>query len=319
MTKVLNLQPFDVQKCEILVNPNDIRRDLHIYVDYMRNREVKRAYRSNDLPSADYKRIIKLMGHPEIPQTDEFGGPSWLDYVDRLALELGWVDYDTEGEYVGYSSQSPSFPDNYIVFVQKNYEEFLAKSPLEQEVHLLTALIQKGARKKRDFDYDANEFYSQSILGWLDSFPTWGAATGVMPSLDFTEIRRFLFDLLALCEDGVWYSTASLIAYLKKNHPYFLIPQKPKPDRWGRKTTRYGNFFESKERYGHSRDPIPDDASDGFERVEGRYVERFLENIPLTLGYVDVAYTQKRGGGYPEKGRLQAFRVNRRFLHLMQG
>ena len=51
--------------------------------------------------------------------------------------------------------------------------------------------------------------------------------------------------------------------------------------------------------------------------MEGRYVERFLEGIPLTLGYVDVAYAKERVGGYPNRGKLRAFRVNRRFLHLM--
>ena len=42
-----------------------------------------------------------------------------------------------------------------------------------------------------------------------------------------------------------------------------------------------------RDRHIHESDP------DGFERVEGRYVERFLESIPLVLRYVDVAYERK--------------------------
>jgi len=321
MTEKLHLEPFDVRNCDVMVNSYDIRRDLHIYIDYVRNREVKRAYRSNELPKADSKRILKLMGHIEdLEVINQNLGSAWLDYVDELALELGWVDYDTEGVYVGYSSHSPSFPDNYVKFRQERYEQFLAKSPREQELHLLDAMIHMGAKGSRKYDYyDINEFYTQSVLGRLDSFSTRGSATGIMPSLDFPKIRRFLFDLLVRCGDGVWCSTASLIAYLKANHPYFLIPKKTRPDRWGKKATRYGNFHEGKELYGYSKDPIPDDAPDGFERVEGRYVERFLEGIPLTLGYVDVAYAKQRRGGYPSRGMLLAFRVNPRFLHLMEG
>ncbi|HEY52207.1 MAG TPA: hypothetical protein G4N94_01985 [Caldilineae bacterium] len=321
MTKKLILEPFDVRHSDVMVNSGDLRRDLHIYIDYIRHRQVKRAYRSNELPKADSKRILKLMGRVEdIGAVNQNRDSAWLDYVEQLALALGWVHYDTEGVYVGYSSQSPSFPDNYIEFEQERYEQFLAKSPREQEMSLLETMIRLGAKGRRKYAYhDLNEFYEQSVLGRLDSFSTAGSAMGIMPSLDFPKIRRFLFDLLARCEADAWFSTASLIAYLKANHPYFLIPKNLKSDRWGRKTARYGNFRESKELHGYSREPIPDDAPDGFERVEGRYVERFLEGIPLTLGYVDVAYAKKRRGGYPSRGMLQAFRVHPRFLHLMAG
>ncbi len=320
MTDKLPIKTFDVSRCDIMVTPYDIRRDLHIYIDYVRHREIKRMYRSNDLPKAHSKRLLKLMGHEEeIEYIGQSWGPTWLDYVDRLALELGWVKYDTKGVYVGYTSQTPSFPDNFIEFLEDNYKAYLAKSPLEQEQTLLETLIHRGTQKRSEQGYDLNEFYSESILGRLHGFTTWGAATGVMPSLRFSKIRRFLLDLLARCEPGVWCSTASLIAYLKKHHPYFLIPKNPGKNRWNKKVSRYGNFYEGKSLYSYNRDPIPDDAPDGFERVEGRYVERFLEGIPLILGYVDVAYAKKYHGGYPERNRLRAFRVHPHFVHLMRG
>jgi hypothetical protein len=60
---------------------------------------------------------------------------------------------------------------------------------------------------------------------------------------------------------------------------------------------RYGNFHESKEAWGHEID-IRERDPDSFERVEGRYVERFLEGIPLVLRYVDVAYARKPPGQF---------------------
>jgi hypothetical protein len=120
----------------------------------------------------------------------------------------------------------------------------------------------------------------------------------------------------------VWYSTASLVQYLKTEHPYFLIPKKlpPPKNRWEKPATRYGAFHESERNaWGYEID-ISETDPDAFERVEGRYVERFLENIPLTLHYVDVAYGEsalkKR---YPSLNDLRAFRVNERFLQLMRG
>lgn len=107
---------------------------------------------------------------------------------------------------------------------------------------------------------------------------------------------------------------------LKAEHPFFLIPKNPKFEhRWDEERGRYGNFHESKDHWGHEI-PIPEDAADAFERVEGRYVERFLEGIPLVMGYVEVAYRRAEYKGlFPEMSQLPAFRVNDRFLHAMAG
>jgi hypothetical protein len=84
-----------------------------------------------------------------------------------------------------------------------------------------------------------------------------------------------------------------LIQYLKTAHPFFLIPKEPRyKSRWDRKEGRYGNFREGEDRWKSNR-VISEHVPDAFERVEGRYVERFLEGIPLTLGYLDVAYSNQ--------------------------
>lgn len=314
----IKLTPIDVDGLDVFTNPCDVRKDLHTFIDYIRSRQVKRSHRSNDLSKTDLRRLAKLMTDPEaLDHIKEYGESPWVEYIDWLALELGFVSYDTEGVYAGYTSQEPSFPDNYIEFRADNYEKFLALSLAEQEHWLLERLI-------NDKSSSSSEFFSPAPLGRLDGFSSWGSALGLLPTLDFLEARWFLLDILNRCQSGVWYSTASLVQYLKNEHPYFLIPQKlpaPKPNRWGQSTpiTRYGNFHESKHTWGHEID-IPESAPDAFERVEGRYVERFLEDIPLTLHYVDVAYGESAYKNlYPSLNALRAFRVTERFLQLMQG
>ena len=271
-------------------NPHDALHDLHIYVQYMAGREVKRMTRNNEIPKADVKRLAKLMTNAAdlLEAVNEADGSSWLYFIDRLARTLGLVSYDIQGEYRGYSSSSPSFVDNYIIVSEKNYAKFLALAPAEQEKRILEVLI-IGKSEDRYERHTHNEFYETGVMGCLDGFISWGAATGIMPSLDFAPVRRFLLDLLKNCPPGEWVSVASLVAYLKANHPYFLIPKKIEPDRWGAVLPRYYNFHDGPERW-NSREHIPDDAPDGFERVEGRYVARFLEHIPLTLRLVELAY-----------------------------
>ena len=320
LNKPLPLETTTVSGLEVFSNPHHLRRDIHTFVAYIREREIKRAHRSNQLPKADAKRLAKLMSHPEcLADIEKEGYSWWIDEVDTLALKLGFVSYDTEGEYMGYSSHSPSFPDNYIEFKQKAYENFLALPLVEQETLLLKTMMT---------DKKYNEFYNSHLLSRLKSFSIWGSATGVMPHLKFPETRRFLLGLLTKLEAGTWYSTTSFIQYLKQNYPWFLIPEASKLPKesggWNqppRAMKRYGNFYESQQgrEYYREGDPVPDEAADGFERVEGRFLERFLEGIPLTLGYVDVAYSKKKYQGLmPERGIVEAFRVNGRFLQLMR-
>jgi hypothetical protein len=309
-----NLTPINIDKLSVFSNKYDLRQDLHAFVEYVKEHEIKRSHRSNALPGADTKRLAKLMSDPfAIKEVETDGFSSWVNYVDELALLLRFVKYDNVGSYAGYSSHQSSFPDNYIEFNTKKYEEFIDLQVLEQEKNLLEILL------KNYFDGN-NEFYMKSVLGRLSGFPTWGSRTGIMPGLDFARGRRFLIEILQYCKAGVWYSTSSLIQYLKKHHPFFLIPQMPKYEsKWDAEKGRYGNFHERTEKSGNGTNISEHDA-DAFERVEGRYVERFLEGLPLNLGYIEVAYSTKEYKGFlPEMDRLLAFRVNDKFLHVMSG
>jgi hypothetical protein len=309
-----NLTQINPTGLEIATDLPDLRRDLHVFIDYVRSRRVKRAVRSNSLTKADARRLAKLMSdagaESEIEDQDY---SEWQWYVDILALKLDFVEYDTVGVYAGYTSNEPSFPDNYIEFQAEEYARFLALSPAEQERTLLDTLIDDYAACK-------NEFFTESTVGLLTPFSSWGCGTGIMPTLNFAKIRRFLLDLLATLDVGVWYSTASLVDYLKEHHFYFLIPRKPQVNakaRWDGR--RYGNFYEAKNPW-NAEITVPDDAPDGFERVEGRYVERFLEGIPKLLGYVEVAYRPgKYTGLYPPRNMLQAFRTTESLGRALRG
>jgi hypothetical protein len=316
----MNLQLLDPKHLRIFSNDRDLLRDLFTYMTYVREHRIKRMTRTNEIPRTDSVRIAKLMGDPELVQvSQETGGAQWIDFIDELALRLKLVSYDTRGKYRGYSSSGPSFTENYVDVSTANYKKFLELSPAMQEKQILDTLVQ--ARSLRDFDdHSNNEFYKTSVLGELDSFGIWGSATGLMPTLKFPQVRLFLLNVLKDCDPGQWYSTASLVAYLKASHPYFLIPENtPKADRWGKVIGRYDNFHEGENQW-QQDNTVPPNAPDAFERVEGRYVERFLEGIPLTMRFLDVAYDPKPYKGIlPMRGTLKAFRINERFLRLMRG
>lgn len=306
------LARINVSDLDVRYNHLNLLRDLHVFVNYAQEREVKRLVRTNWLSKADNRRLAKVMTDTETAQAEiERNGYShWLDYVDRLALRLGLVDYDTQGEYIGYTSRSPSFHDNYVLVQEQTYRAFREKTPLEQEQRIFEDLLTSTDK----------EFYQTGVCGWLDRFQSWGAATGVMSALKFSPIRKFLFEVLQEFEAGVWYSVDALIQYLKHHHRYFLIPEKLPLDKYRRKNTeRYGNFYEGKSRWDRDNTVSGEDP-DAFERVEGRYIERFLEEIPLLLHYVDVAYNPKPAKDiYPSLGVLKGFRIREHFHQAMSG
>ncbi len=318
----MELEHIDPQTFTIVSNERDILCDLFTYLDYFGERSVKRMTRSNEIPSGDMQRLCKLMG-VETPQKDDWHSfrMHWVDFIGHLALRLKLVTYDIKGTYRGYSSSEPSFIDNYIVVNQAPLQKFLELTPMAQEKHILETLIHPSMRQEYD-NYSNNEFYERSVPGRLDAFSIRGSATGIMPMLDFPQVRGFLLDLLKDCPVGQWFSTNALIAYLKTNHRYFIIPEKlpAARNKWETISARYSNFYEGMDEWRHDEKPIPDSAPDAFERVEGRYVERFLENIPLLMQFVDVAYDPKPyAGPLPSTGTLKAFRITERFQRVMNG
>ncbi|MCA1786948.1 MAG: hypothetical protein LC657_13325, partial [Desulfobacteraceae bacterium] len=291
----------------------DLRKDLHVFVNYISNRAVKRSVRENTLSKADLKRLAKLISDPAaVSDVDKYGESGWIDFIDGLALRLDFIDYDTEGDYAGYTSYSLSFPDNYIELNKDVYLAFVKKSLQEQEQLIFDSLVDSYSSSR-------NEFYVFNALSRLDRFRTWGRATGVMPFLDFSKIRRRLFGHLKHYTPGVWYTTASLIQRLKDLDPYFLIPEKPRYKyKHDEKHGRYCNFFESK--YSGYDPTVKPTDPDAFERVEGRYIERFLEYIPLCMGYVELAYEKNQHMDiYPSMGQVKGFKLTEQFFRFVDG
>ncbi len=302
----MELTTLDPKNLTIFANDRDILRDLFTYLEYIEQRGIKRMARSNDIPKSDAVKIAKLLGDPELVKiAQEHGGTAWGNLLDQLAYHLALVNYDTEGEYIGYSSSSPTFTDNYVEINEAGLKNFDNLPPAAQEKRILADLLGKTAR----------ELENQGVLSSLYPLRIYNSH---LDQVKLPAVRQFLLDVLKKCLPGVWYSTASLVAYLKVNHPYFLLPEKlPTKDRWGSPMTRYQGIRET---YDYSiKDEILEGAHNAFERVEGRYVERFLENIPLILRFVEVAYdpeVEKDGLGL---NKLKAFRVTERFQRLMSG
>lgn len=309
----MTLSIIDVDGLDTFVNSCELRRDLHVFIDYVSNKEIKRSFRTNYLPKTDAVKLARLLTDPDAEkEIKESGYSRWVDYIDRLAWHMGFINYDLEGSYKGYSSVERSYPDNYIKFLPKKYKEFLKSNLNKQEQQILDTLIDY-------YSYQNNEFLRCEVLGRLDRFDYSGCATGVLPTLNFAKIRKFLLNYLANCESGRWYSVKSLINYLKKEQPYFLIPRKFNVKNEYDDKERYSNFKENKDRKWGESIKITEGDANAFERVEGRYVERFLEGIPLIMQYVDVAYEEKGDSKiFPSKNLLKAFRVKDRFLRVMR-
>ncbi len=316
MTKpetMMKLETIPVAGLDLVVNTADARHDLHTFFQYTQASDIKRSHRGNEIPLAHRQRLAKLLSDPSLAaRTNARGDHPWIDFLDDLSLALKLVTYDTKGVYQGYSSSEPSFPDNFIAVNAKAYQAFLSLSLQAQEEKILAAQFQQ-------YSGERNEFYQPGPLSRLDHFDKYGCATGLMPTLKFSFIRHHLLEVLAQCPGGDWFSTRSLIEHLRVHEPYFLIPQQlpatlPK---WER--SRYHNFHEFKKGEWRGDKPIPDSDPRSFLKVEGRYIERFLEGLPLNMGYVELAYAPHDPDEVvPSFGRLKAFRLTEKFFRVMR-
>ena len=306
----INLEEIKATDLDVFANPADLRQDLQALADYVRIHEIKRGYRDNRIPQAHQQRLLKLMSDPaSAAKKDQFGDAKWIEHLDAVCLALKWVGYDTEGKYMGYSSSEPSFPDNFMEFDERQHHKFLQLPLQAQEEQILDVHLKAGEGCE-------SEFFRRGPLGRLDPFDSRGCATGVVPTIAFWKVRQHLLELLAECPPGVWFSTASLLDHLRLHDPWFVIP-KVIPETVRKSTLRegrYANFVERKRGDWSHDKPISERDPEGFAKVEGRFIERFLEGIPLVLGYTEVAYTRGKSETLiePSRGLLPAFRITER-------
>lgn len=300
---------------DIYRNERDVLRDLFIYLEYVSQRSVKRMTRTNQIPRADISRLAKLMDL-EPPEEDEwmYARPNWISFIDSLARKINLVSYETNGEYRGYSSSGPTFLENYILVNQAELEKFINLPPVEQEKKILIGITNAKTNSRMENSLH-NEFFDYGPLGILDAFDRWGSGQGLVTMIDFSGVREFLLKVLFKSEAGQWYTVDSLVAFLKADFPNYLFPQDlPKKDRWGRPIERYENFME-KPADQNRRVSIFANDPNAFERVEGRYVERFLEYLPFLMRFVELGYSREPyKGDLPSMGVLKAFKITER-LH----
>ena len=308
----LALNTVDVSSYDVFANNADLHHDLLTFIDYVSTRSIKRTARTNELQKSDLKELTKRFSlSASRNAVDQEEANEWIGFVDYIAWVMSLVSYSGNASYSD-SSLDSSISDNYVVVNEKQAKVFLELSPVEQERAIRAELL------KMSLKY-INEMFDNPPTSRLDGFNNWQRTSTTLTQADFFGARTRLLSILATLKSGVWYSVADLVKYMKENHPFFLLPKNVVAVRRMAKPGRYSGLTESRISGMWGSEEILEDAPDAFERVEGRFIERFFEHLPLLMRYVEVAYsTEPHRGSFPERGKLRAFRVNDRFLHLMQ-
>ena len=79
----ITLEKADPKNLTIVINPNDVRKDLHVFARYCRDYEIKRAHRDNSLPKVHLTRLAKMMSNPQLIQKVREDGNTRLDRLHR--------------------------------------------------------------------------------------------------------------------------------------------------------------------------------------------------------------------------------------------
>jgi len=251
----------------------------------------------------------------------------WSNVVSRLARSLGLVSFDVKGEYVGYTSMEPSYPDNEIEVETRAFAAWLAASPLEKEKAILEKLVVETG----------NEFFCYSSLYRGEAcFDQRGSATGPASRMPLAFIRRSLLDILAEEPHGVWLPVSGLVDLVRTTardlilHP--SLRKNPLSDydrdrvKRGAKVTekvdaRYENFRERKKgEWSGEGTQLTESTPDVFDRVEGRYLQYFLREVPFLCGFVDLAMAPESPEPVePARESVRAFRITPRLRQVVCG
>ena len=120
--------------------------------------------------------------------------------------------------------------------------------------------------------------------------------------------------ILGELDPDIWYDFGDFVQDIKKNH-YNLILDHTRRDRYN-KENFYHTFTEYQSPEGRyhahsSSREISDTMADAFERVEGRYLAYFLEDIPCLMGYVALAKVSPENTNeafpFPEYNTIKGF------------
>ncbi|MBI5535670.1 MAG: hypothetical protein HY898_23265 [Deltaproteobacteria bacterium] len=314
-----------------LASQLDLRRDLYLLVEFVRREGLKRSYRNNAIPKGPALKLAKLLSWaPEAESVQRNNEGGWSDIVSRVARELGLVSFDIKGRYAGYSSSEPSFPDNEIVVDDKRMAEWVASEPLAKERAILDKLVEITP---------SEFFHSSSVFTDFDRFDSFGCAVGPASRIHLPSVRNALLKMLADLPAGVWLPMAGWIEHVKATAPRLILSpelqRRPLSD-WEEKTRKlgrridneieelYSNFREHEGKWGtgDKRHQLTAKTPDVFVRVEGRYLQYFLQEIPVLCSFVDLAMAPRKVGKdalSPSLESVRAFRLSPRLRQVVHG
>ena len=285
----------------------NVRRDLMLFIDYVKQRGLKRAHRDNSIPKMDIKRLFKILKVPEVLKDTELEEGTWSHFICNLARDLGLLNYDVVGVYAGYTSYSESYPDNHIKLNNANIKHYIESPSSAKEKAILNALIKNNG----------NEFHYGAKLGSRLRFDTRGSRVNAASKMNLPHIRTQLLKICATHEVDKPILMKDFVKKIHDEYPHLILDEalskrefkerelaqkKRIETRWLGKGERkeekliwnlYDSFYES------GRGPetsslveISGAEKDSFERVEGRYLSYFLEGIPQLAQLVHLEYTE---------------------------
>ena len=274
----------------------NLRRDLVAFMEHAKVYEMKRSHRENRIAKTDLKRLAKLLQAPQALQEDEAEKGIWTERIASLALGMGLVSYDTKGDYAFYSSQEKTYADNYIKVNTEAYKEYLAGSSLEKELSILEALLKTTS----------NEFHYTGFFGSIARFSTSGSAINGTSKMNLLQIRRQLLAILATFEINTPIPFALFMQKVKRFNPDLIL------SKWSEKFPKYFYFYEDV----YSRNQVQDADPDGYEKVEGRYLAYFLEEIPVLMQFISLEYDEEKGkrvgGLLPPSSFIKSFTLSKK-------
>lgn len=327
---MIPLNPIDLVGLELLARPVDLRRDLAQLVSYVQERGLKRSVRDNVIPAADARRLAKLLSFAgESAWVDRENCGYWSDFISRLGLQLQLLSFS-----VPLNSYTTT-PDNHVTIQGPAWERWLAETPLAKETAILEALLVLVPP----------ELYNKGTLLHREPFSRWGE--GPATRMDVKRVRMGLLQQLrASTRANTWYRVEDFISYVQAHAPNLILDpglRQPEKDyalrlrQWewesnrGRKVGAsprpeptmedlysglaevVGDPWRGERRKLSATDP------DGFRRVEGRYIEWFLCELPYLHGLVELALrpTETPEPLTPALGRVIAFRPTDRLFQLV--
>ncbi|MBI5488148.1 MAG: hypothetical protein HY905_12515 [Deltaproteobacteria bacterium] len=318
--------PLPLRLCGTL----NLRRDIYLFVDFVRREGLRRTHRGNQIPKGPAAKLAGILSWPEeAAAVKDDGYGHWSNKVSWIARTLGLVNFKIKGVYAGYSSQSESFPENDLEVVEKNFVAWLARDPMHKERAILEALVRTTG----------SEFFHLSTLGKGERFGCSGSGVGPASRMDLPVVRNGLLDILADLPAGVWLPVSGLIEHVRRQAPTLILHpglRQPEPEPWtpydGRKPKKavpkledlYTNFCEvtARDRWGE-KGQLGEATPDVFSRVEGRYIQFFLEEVPFLCGFIDLALPPERRAKpddpCPPLESIRAFRLTPRLRQVVRG